>query len=474
MQCPFVPSQERLRYMHLIHRRFIRVVCLALCLAGVLTFVAPSSNAAEWEQELTGIVTPNRLITHTDSKVTVAACSGSNSDALRVKTFSASGPIGYTNEVPNTLTPKLYGCIGQSAVGGDGTFYAVGVYEGQDAERLIAHKDNAFVWNARLPSSCRSIYSMAVGAERNIYVVAGNGCEDSLYRLIGFRPQMRSGASEPDVVLNTPVNAQFGGVAEDALAAHTSGLIVQLRDGVQFFPYDGSSTTVIQPDRFARSHEGAITASANGRVFYPVLAPDFQLSLCGARDVMARVDGRTQTGADWTYTLPGCSRVDYLRSTPDGGVVIDTRRHNAFGVDEGRWLVAIDGRGAERWSTQIETPNQDMVTAAHSITTTLAGDVLVYGDYNLRSSDTVNERRVGITLLSSSTGEAVANKQFAAEAHGFGFAADTTYPAVANDRVYVALRQCRFNSCGGGATLYAVDVPGAKLDYPRGEVVRGS
>lgn len=453
-------------------RSITRAAVAALVVAASLAVLPAPAQAADWNQSIQGVVQADRLLAHPNGKVTVAACGAPSGDTLQAKTYDTAGSSSYVNEVANSTSPKLYACTGQSAVGKDGSLYASGYYSGQSYERLVAYKDNTQKWNVRLPNGCSTPASIAMGVNGNVYVVATGCSGGDPNRLIGYTPEVTAGTTAPSVVLNVVVHWAYPG-AGDHLAAFDDGLVVQLYNGLQFFEYDGDTSGAIQPTRFATGNDGAIVANTQGRAFYLVGADSNEQSLCGSAgsNVRVRIEGRTASGVDWTHNLTNCEHVWYVRPTYDGGVIASVWRHNEFGDQTGHWLIAIDGNGNEKWSQQIGGPMFDDTFPAHSITTTLNGDVLLATVLDDRNSNPVNDRRVAFNLYSGATGQNIGHAALGGTTHGYAFASPNDYVALAGGRIYTALSQCSYTSCGNNKALYAVDMTAITPSYPQGAVL---
>lgn len=431
--------------------------------AGMVVLPSPA-QAADWSQDIQGVVRADRLFTHPDGKVTVAACGAPSGDSLQAKTYDTTGSTSYVNEVANSNSPKLYACMGQSTIGKDGTLYASGYYSGQSYERLVAYKDNAQKWNVQLPNSCSTFHSIAMGVNGNVYVIGGS-CSGSTYRLIGFTPEVASGQTVPSVVLNVAVNNYFGGSSEEALAAFDQGLVVQLNNGLQYFDYSGSFASV-NPVNFRRPLNGALAANHSGRSFYPIA--NTQNGCSPSWGIMASINMTPVSGNGWSFPLPNCTQVWQIRPTFDGGAVAIIHR---FGSEEGRYLLSITPDGLERWSHLYDAPNFDEGITSESINTTVNGDVVLQRSYDLRHpTNPVNGRGIRITLIGGFTGTEVRGVALKGTNQGYAFAESDANGGIANGRIYFAARACNIDACTGNKNLYAVDLAGSDIDYPRGAI----
>ena len=441
---------------------------MALTLASVVPVVATeNAHAAEnqglWNRSLEG-VTADRIFTHSNGNVTVAACGAKASDTSQARTYSPSGTV--LSNIPNSNSPKLYGCMGESVIGRDDTLFVSGRYSDQSYSRLFAYKSGAPLWQVRLPNGCQYFTSTELGTNGNVYVVA-TGCSGAKYRLVGYAPQLDPGATEPSIVMNAEVANTYKGSSSDGLGAHPNGLVVRLRDGLQFFSYSGTSTVVAIASP-GSTGDDAIAVNAAGRAFYPIAATSAEVAQCASPvDVATRVEGRTQTGLEWQYKLPPCSRVIHQRAGIDGGLVIETYRYDARATVVGRWLASINEKGIVTWVKRIDDPNDNLHIENQKLTVTASGDVVMQGNYLYWDDYSMRKQRFGLTVYSGRNGAIIASQNFEGVTYGYSHADGSYGSGLANGRAYVALSRCTYLSCGNERKLYALDIPVLRGEYPR-------
>lgn len=360
-------------------------------------------------------------------------------------------------------------CAGTSAVGKDGTVY---VYANTASAQLIrAWRGNSLIWEYTIPCNSGSPRQMVMGANGNLYmaVIGGSG-SCSGQQLIGL-------SANGQAVLNTAIP----GGNPWGLTAYGAGLVLYQSDGIRYVGYDAKVTgPVTIPDMFA-PHAGQVDnwfdATVNGRVFATSKASIIASTGCSdANNAAASIRAIDPTGMAWTSALTACAYVREIHPMPSGGAVVRYDSQPTTGGQLQQNIAVLDTSGKTAWSRQYQALDYP---SSRTITADTNGNVVVRT--NLAAWATVNGSsyrfpQIGLELLNGTTGAVMASAALRGNhdtTSGPSYMWGSSQIAVSSNTAYVAAYQCTtFGNCNMGTTqLYALQVPGLGLDYPRGAVL---
>lgn len=454
-----------------------RALPLALLASVLVLFGSAPAQAAEsipnlqWSSvSLSDVHNAQQLISNTQGGVTVG-CSNLGSTAFRQ--FDDFGDSVY---VGNSAQPTPDVCPYQSAVGADGTLYAV-VYTGSTAV-LAAYDGTTLKWTYSPPCGGGwAIRSLVVGANGNIYMVLANGGGCSWSKLVGIESVVQPGQTQPQVVANTYIYGPIG--VGGSLAAYDDGLVVRMTSGVAYFSYTGVESSSQPGSLNLAPHYGReFNATTAGRVFVPMKASSSTISSCGGdQSVIGSVDAYDagETTTTWSYALSGCSWIHQLNPTPTGGVVAHVGFQDSNGYAEK--LVALSPvDGHVLWSellTSVDVYGNSMNGVAYAVD--LNGSIILEREVRI-DQDSLVLPAVWVKVFNAN-GTMRSTFTIAGDrSAGYGYRSTTlgaSVLSIANDTVFVSARKCvSVTNCNGSdAKLFAVKVNGVEMDYPRGSLL---
>jgi lysophospholipase L1-like esterase len=456
---------------------------LATMLVGAGLAVLPSGSALAdtipptnySPVTLTG-VTGGLALTHPDGGVTTVC--NSNTNALR--SFSAAGLE--VQDFNPTSPHYVDTCNGNALLGQDGTVY-VAAWLDDYTPAIQAYKNDAVVWTH--PLGCgryHRVNAMTLGVDGNLYLVTvegnnGSGCSSS--RLIGLSAAPVTGTTAPQVLVNQSV---AGYIIPGGVAAYEDGLALIRQSSVQYVEYDGTAASPLEAGAWAAAYQetqGAVVS--NGRVFLPIAATNTETSSCTGSTwgMVSGIAAYEPSGEVWTFPLPACSIVNEVRPTPSGGVVF--RRYSQSNATSE--IVMLNVAGTLLWRYSMDKPSNDFSYWGVGFSVDLNGNVAV--QENLRYQvvlgwSTYHFPAVRFKLLGGNSGNVLKSFELRGDNNATdsnGYTAIEVYSGIMNarttaDTVYLTVRHCtHFSNCQGDTRLYAVEMPGVQMDYPRGAIL---
>ena len=451
-----------------MHTRRLRAGILLAALAGALVALPAAPASADVipqtvypPVELTGMASPNYLLSQPDGGVTVGC--GSGTRALRL---SAAGTLTHTLA---NADPYVQVCGRKSAVTADGTLVTAAT-NGTGWPRLVAVKDGAVVWTHVFACQYTITKGVVVGTNGNVYALTWCNGQDTV---TGFEPAPAPGNTTPTVVLS----ANTASAIDGGIAAYSGGLVVRTTTGLQYISYGG---TVHQPFTVANvlNNNAAeyFDATLAGRIAVVAQASAPSVQFCGNDTWTAgSIYAYEPSGAAWAYnSLPACSHVYELRPTPTGGFVVHyDSPQSVLGSPRVHKLLALDANGDQLWVADLmpATAGQANVTATYAVD--LNGNVAVQRWVEYQANGWWH-KALRMALLSGFSGGTLATYELKADPMGSGQGYNASTDISLGENVwYVVAADCvNGNNCSSGAPkLYAVSVPGVQVEYPRGAIL---
>lgn len=443
--------------------------------------MAPAAHATPsqvaWLGDLSTTHTTNS-ISNPDGGVTVSNCSTAT-PGVQAKTFSPSGVETRTLAASSFAST----CPDKSAVGADGTLYTV-VSNGQLwpalAVKLAAYQGNQQIWAIDPPTSCSSgytgIYNVTVGVDGKVYMLVFDSCARQ-YRLVGVDPALGSITTNkllPGGSFNT----------SGLMAAYNGGLVANYDNNIRYFDYAGNPGQVYPVSSYA-AFRNNITATLDGRVFKPVRAADTATVNCASTTrsmVIDHIDTYTPGEAGWSMPLDSCSVVVSINPSPSGGMVIVTRVSQP-GTDEQVHVISVAADGSLMWDKALSVSEDISVfgilmsrnfnAAGTDAWVDVYGNIIVYRHYGLYSSGS-STPHLQLQVLLAGSGD-IGSNLYTDQVFGqnTGYSDNGVQPAIAQDKAYLALSQCA-PYCSPNPSLYAFNMAGIGMDYPRGAILQPS
>lgn len=446
------------------------LLVLAL-LASLLTFV--SSGTAVAAESVPALKYPpvtfangnNVFVTSPTGSVTVA-CSSSG-DGLR--TYNASGQL--VQNISRTQTiDGVTNCITDPAVDKNGVVY--GVPSGSSfGPNLLAYNGNTLKW--KYPVSCGSTTGsdVAVGADGKIYATARYA--DGLH-LIGLAPELESGQTQPAKVLDVKIVDDCSIV----LFPYKDGILLRGQNsGFRFYNYAGNFLG--QPSTVSNFWNAKV--NGDGTLF------DFKTVSGSVTSLSVSAYDPRKGAVAWTTTASTSgANVNFasLYPLPGGGLaaLINEQKMVSDGVpatptEYVYTLTVLNSSGQKVRSTQL--PNKDANGNSYDaprITIDPSGKIAMIRPVALSvttssgSVTTVPAISIGVTdaVTGSQTyGQVMTGDLSPSSPYGYFFRYG---PFLTNDTLFLAA-SCSGNCTSTARKLYAVNVSGIGMDYPRGSVL---
>jgi hypothetical protein len=423
----------------------------------------------QWsEVALSSTPSPSHLVSQADGGVTVG-CSSSGGTTSAFVSFSSAGST--VQDVPTTDSGLSYlsACSDSVAVGSDGSVYVYAYDTNQSRDVLAKYSGDSLEWTYTPP--CSYFGRVTVGANGNIYMDAwGGSCSN--HRLIGVEPTLDVSETEPDVVANTQLPRE---VLNNGISPYSSGLVLRYNNGFGFYEYDGTyqdelnmTVGIYDSQPFARAD--------NGWAYVSVKESSPPTACSSNYNAIASIDAYGLGGQIWSYELPDCSEVHGVRPTYSGGAVALVDPPDSLLADS-YLLYAISGDGSETlWAMPLPFTNGNDTYYSTTYAVDMNGNVAVQRQF-LRDEGGPDYPGVQFFVVSGFSGATIWSGEFygnASDGHGFCLpSGGSVIPAIANDTWYVALAEGNgYGGCSYSTTsLYAVEVPGLTMDYPRGAVL---
>ncbi|MET4669113.1 SGNH/GDSL hydrolase family protein [Streptomyces sp. PvR018] len=403
-------------------------------------------------------------------------CVYANGTFSNLKTFDDSGQV-VRELTPSQTVDGIENCIISPTTDKNGDLY--GVPYGRNASgnwvnnpNLLAYDGNTLKW--KYPTQCNM--QPTIGADGNIYTLSStNGS-----RLIGLTPEVESGTNQPKKVLDI---AHATPSCDGQLHALKSGLAVLKGMRVTFYSYNGKSFGGPGNNVYIDHPE---QISADGRVFYPVMSGSGSSATV---QVVAYNGFRKETAWTAQASTFGQGGVQYHSSnaTPDGGVVVVVKRPKVVGgipTSEKVWaVIKLNAFGVKMWekdllNTYANNPNNSFGSPRVVVDTT--GKTLLVRGGSVQTNDPYNGSVPAILIgVLDGNGDVAYSEIMRGNldkttgavngytVQGQGNNGPTTGP----DTLYL-LAACE-EGCQNylETRLYAIEVPGLGLDYPRGAVL---
>lgn len=471
------------------------IIAGTLLLLGTLTTVvsgvsAQHANAAEstdlaWSHMITESSNLSQLLT---SGTDLAAASCMRSDSQAATMYAANGTIEGS---VSSLQQQFNGCgnrftpTGGPVVDRDGNVFLDG---GGGDPKFGAHNPEIYSFTsagvsrweqpAILPPICsgdtnyRFMASWKIGADGNLYgieqlPVGSSLCDgqgDLTWRLVSFDNE--TGALRFSVPIPVYRN-------EDEVFASENGLLVFEQDGVHYFDYSGIEASA-EP-YVAGSNSPIVTsaaATADGR---GLTLTTTTCASNGAAVGLDGIDAYTDVSHLWHANLDNCAIHASIYAAPDGGAVLYSEVGQGFGPNGYTSIDTVvqsfDGSGSLRWTVTL--PEEDTVSDLTFDTTSdvvegvdLSGNVVIRREYV--SNDNPSIAQIRLVVLDGATGAADATED-SADVTNLSVSEQGDNVGMGDGRLYAAwLSDCISGvPCEISASIYAFNVPGVRLDYPR-------
>ncbi len=458
-------------------RRRMRAMLLALLVVASTYIVLPLVPASATDLPptnytpvtLSDMGAPNYVLTQPDGGVTLGCAGGANATKRLDNTGATTHNLPTAAPYPNT-------CSRNAAVSADGTLFTVVVNGSNGWPMVQAIKDGAVVWTHNF--GCNALVrGMVVGTNGNLYVLwTGIWPCGGQSSVTGLAPQPLGGA--PSIVMNAAVATN---VVDGGIAAHNDGLVLRTVNGLQYVTYAGSVGAVTTVTDMARGgYAEYADATLAGRVVVPIKASLTNQQICNDEYVVSQLSAFDTSGFAWGYpSLPACSRIQVIRPTPSGGVVVqyDQPEGEVPGNAQRRgYLLALGANGQLLWQ-------QDLGLAVIGEIVTFAVDI--HGNvalerrfkYELTSGgNTYYYPAVRLTIISGTTGIVVGTHELAGDhdtpgGNGYRVPGSSDI-GISHNTWYVPAVFCSAFSCDYHLPkLYAVTVEGLGMDYPKGAIV---
>jgi hypothetical protein len=356
--------------------------------------------------------------------------------------------VGADREQLSTVRPSGESFV---AVGKNGDAYFAAT------SKLTARaSDGATRWTAILPDACGSPtypQNVTVGADGSVYALAvppvANRCAGS-FQLVKYNAL--TGA-------NDFAKAMGDWPTTYSVAAYKTGVAVQQEKTVRYFDASGAET-----DSFAGPSTD-VRVNADGTAIYAL--SHMASASDGCTSTGPLVEGilfRTTAGAQVQANLHDCTEAYWMQPLSNGGALI-----NELGGGAGT-LVGVSASGAVMWRKAYPAIVGDTSRIAYLTAKSDGnGNIVV-----VQQTVTGNRYAVDVQVVDASTGatQASFNTGSLDATASFLWMSASGVPdsiGVTPNRLYLTLAKCVAGaSCDAG--LYAFDLNGLSLDYPRGAV----
>lgn len=467
------------------HLRRSRVIVLS-AIFGVfvsfLTFI--SARAAIADDSIPALQWPAISAGNTNAPLTGASgsitlpCNGWDTN---LSTYSATGQL-VRNIDHNSTIDGVPNCIAWPTLGKDDDVYGIpgGVVNGRymSGPNLVAYHGNTLKW--KFPINCYNYgSSVAVGAGGNVYALNRVGNE---VHLLGLDPDLSGGQTQPTVVLDKVIPGQSDCSVmlfpyKNGIAVYGSGF-----NGARFYTYNGT----LAAETTSASSWGGDPINADGQLFHAVYSP-----VSGGSSISIQMfDPRTNSVA-WTAlaSTPGApGNAAEIHPMPNGGVavVIQEQKMDSSGIPSvpTQWvttLALISSNGTKTQSLQIPDTYASNGTWQHQVFVDAQGNITILRPLTLNTgiSTPSTVPAVDIAMYDPASGtwpyHQVMSGDLTAAGGPYGYdwyghANNANDTAVGNGTVFLEAT-CQGNCADASTKLYALQVPGAAVDYPRGEVL---
>lgn len=454
-----------------------------MVLAVVATLlVAPARHAAAdplpptkyAPVSLSDMADQTHLVTEPGGGVTVGCANG----AVGARRVNAAGNV--VHDMPN-VAPHPNTCARSSVVGRDGTLYTL-ASTWPYLPKIQAIKDGAVKWTYEF--TCRVVMQgMVIGTNGNVYAMATGTswpCGGQT-TLLGFAPEPAPGSTTPTILFNT---AGPSGVLDGGIAAYNNGLVLRTTGGIEYRSYEGAVLQTFPIEAVLNGvYQDYQDATLGGRVFTALRAATPHI-VCGNDNLaVSGIVAWEPSGYLWTHTsLPTCSHVFEMRPTPSGGVVV---HYDAppFGTPIGertRYLMAIDADGERLWQTSLTLPS-DTIDMGSAFAVDVNGNVVSQTHFRhvlATPQGTMSFPALSLVVRSGLSGIVVNSARLAGETaafngSGYSWAGPLPNLHIGKGTWFVAAKECTaWPHCNASSSkLYAFDVPGLGMDYPRGAIL---
>lgn len=416
-------------------------------------------------------------ISQSDGAVTIGGCGSQGGNTDSFAQYAATG--SNVQSQPLAVNGRtVYTCLNQSAVGNDGAVYTAAWEPSTSQEVLVAFKAGSQQWVYTPP--CKYISDVKLGTNGNVYMLVNTGSGCSHPKMVGVEPTLAGGQTSPAVVVNTSV--QYSGGYNGSLSPYSDGLIVRLTNGVGFYDYTGAhqATHTMTAGSFDSGPFGTI----DGWAIVPMLEQTPRPLNCQNDSQAAdAINAYDENGVVWSHELPDCTRVDSIRPMPDGGAValIQVQDQINWGTYTRKFIGISPATSPNpRWTGAELPPLGTRINGEtflnYSFTTDLNGNLVMQSLFKRRESN-LDYFGVYVAVSSGYTGIGFGNVEFyGGQSDGYGLRPPNGVdgiPTIGNGVAYTTLSQCSaYGSCDYSTTkLYAAQVPGLAMDYPRGAVL---
>lgn len=351
------------------------------------------------------------------------------------------------------------GCFNVTAAGADGTVYAPS-QTSSGSYYLSAYKGGNELWAAPLSTNCAYNFpaSVVVGYDGNVYAAIDSQgmCSSTGRRLMGFNPT--TGVVLFDVGLG---NTQW--LRDNGLQPYTNGLAVWWGSQVRYFDYSGSEQPSSAQVNLGSGELISYVAGGTGGKMYAMVAKwQSTTNNCQRSQVLSRIVAFDASGQLWQYNADPCQMAGPPGSTPSNGVV--------FGETDNSYadrFVALNGSGQVIWTYEPDSGNDGLhkfdVTGYPNQYVDNNGNVVVIRRYHNEDGQKFGAQ---VNVLDGSTGDRrsviYSDELDAANSYNAVFIGTSV------GRLYVVAQQCS-NAwyCSSASKLYAINVAGLSLDFPR-------
>lgn len=458
------------------------VLILLAMVASLLGVITPTAAQAaesipvlQWSPVHIGDNLP--AIVSGPSGSTTVGCENESSNDSRnndLQTLNASGQV--VQDISRTGTiDGVSNCIWAPAVDKNGAVYGFPYGKTSSGSwatgaNLLAYDGNTLKW--KYPANCGSSgYPPVVGADGNVYTL--NRLSNGQTHLIGLSPDVASGQTQPTQVLDAVV----AGNCSTQLSAYKDGIMLHGSNtgGVRFYSYAGTSVAQVSVGTEEK-------INADGKLFYPSFMTTTN-GRSGSVEMFNPSTGQVQwtaavstSGANVNdlsvYPLPGGGVVALVQEQKmqTGGIpasptewVYTIATINSAGLKVSSVTLPNTGANITYGNTRVSADTSGSLAVMRAVSqtvTTATGSTRVVPAVSLAVYNPANNTWSNQTLM---TGDALKS----GGPNGYNL----------NDGPYLTNNTLLFRaSCSGNCTdtaarLYAAQVTGLGMDYPRGDVL---
>lgn len=463
------------------------VFVLLVFVTSLLGMINPvAANAADsipplqWPPVNVGYT--NSPLTGPSGSITIP-CNGWDTD---LTTYSATGQVVRDIDRASTID-GVPDCINWPIVDKNDNVYGFpgGLINSRwvSDPNLVAYSGNTVKW--KYPANCKPYpSSITVGADGNIYALDLEGTE---VHLIGLKPDLTAGQSQPTPVLDVVLQGQAD--CSVMLFPYKDGLVVYGTgfNGARFYSYGGSLTA----EDPGASSWGGDPINSSGQVFHAVPVRNQN----GTGFDVQVFDPQTSSTV-WTAAVSTAgANVNNLEIHPtaNGGVaaLVQEQKLDASGqpILPTQWvttLTLLSNSGARLQSFPIpDTYSSGSTTGTYAVwqqrlLTDTQGRITLVRPLTLNSvsGSPSTVQAVDIAVYDPGTGTWPYHQIMSGDLAAPGGAAsyiwyERAVASVTNGTVFLEAR-CQGNCTDTNTKLYALGVPGVGMDYPRGDVLAAS